>query len=111
MKRGGDMKRALVPSMMFVAVVLISLSLAQAGQRGGAGTAASAVSAAPATAASAAPRMADGHPDLSGVWWGGSDVGGARGGARGGGARGTPGPSYTSLYRPEAAAKAKTLGD
>ena len=58
------------------------------------------------------PRMADGHPDLSGVWWGGSDIGGARGrgGARGG-ARGTPPPTFTSLYRPEAAAKAKTLSD
>ena len=63
------------------------------------------------------PRMADGHPDLSGVWWGGSDIGAARGrgGGRGagarGGARGTPAPTFTSLYRPEAAAKAKTLGD
>src|SRR5689334_13442892 len=62
------------------------------------------------------PRMADGHPDLSGVWWGGADVGGARGGAggRGGapaGARGTPPPSFMSLYQPSAAAKAKTLGD
>jgi hypothetical protein len=60
--------------------------------------------------------MADGHPDLSGVWWGGSDVGGARGGAGGrggarGGARGTPPPSFTSLYRPEVAEKAKTLSD
>src|SRR5204863_2279237 len=36
-----------------------------------------------------------------------------RGGARagGGGARGTPAPSFASLYKPEAAAKAKTLGD
>src|SRR5262245_40525735 len=65
--------------------------------------------------------MSDGHPDLSGVWWGGSDVGGNRGGARGGGgaaggargagARGTPAPSYTSLYQPWAAEKAKTLSD
>src|SRR5215510_15792474 len=65
------------------------------------------------------PRMADGHPDLTGVWWGGADVGAARGrGARGGGggggrgaARGTPPPTFMSLYKPEAAAKAKTLGD
>ncbi len=63
------------------------------------------------------PRMADGHPDLSGVWWGGADIGAARGrgAARGGGARGgargTPPPTFTSLYKPEAAAKAKTLGD
>jgi hypothetical protein len=61
--------------------------------------------------------MADGHPDLTGVWWGGADIGAARGrgGARGGGARGgargTPAPTFTSLYKPEAAAKAKTLGD
>ena len=33
-----------------------------------------------------------------------------RGGARGG-ARGTPPPTFTSLYKPEAAAKAKTLSD
>jgi hypothetical protein len=62
-----------------------------------------------------APRMADGHPDLSGVWWGGGDVGAARGrGAGGGGrggARGTPPPTFQSLYKPEAAAKAKTLSD
>jgi len=69
-------------------------------------------------AAGPAPRMADGHPDLTGVWWGGADVGAARGrgGARGGGrgaqgARGTPPPTFMSLYKPEWAAKAKTLSD
>jgi hypothetical protein len=60
--------------------------------------------------------MADGRPDLSGVWWGGADVGGNRGGgARGGGrggARGGPQPpSFVSLYNSEAAAKAKSLND
>src|SRR5688572_9795339 len=61
------------------------------------------------------PRMADGRPDLTGVWWGGADIGaargrGGRGGARGGG-RGTPPPTFASLYKPEAAARAKTLSD
>lgn len=65
------------------------------------------------------PRITDGHPDLSGVWWGGADVGGnrgggARGGGRGGargGGRGAPAPTFTSLYTPEAAARAETLTD
>jgi hypothetical protein len=64
------------------------------------------------------PRMADGHPDLSGVWWGGADVGGRRPGGGGpgrpggpGAAGGTPPPSYTSLYQPAAAARAATLSD
>jgi hypothetical protein len=52
------------------------------------------------------PRMADGHPDLSGVWWKGGDVGG-RGLALGG--RG--GATFPSLYTPEAQAKAKTMAD
>ena len=69
-----------------------------------------------AEAGGPAPRMADGHPDLSGVWWGGADVGaargrGARGGGRGGARGGTPPPTFMSLYKPEVAAKAKTLGD
>ena len=57
------------------------------------------------------PRLADGHPDLSGVWWGGSDIGGRRGGGPRGGARGTPAPTFASLYQPWAAEKAKTLSD
>jgi hypothetical protein len=85
---------------------------------------------APAASASRVPRMADGHPDLSGVWWRGADVGGraatpaagapaagapaagsGAGGARGGGGRGPAPPSYASLYQPSAQAKAKTLSD
>src|SRR3954468_3445763 len=73
--------------------------------------------AAPAKAATpgAVPRMADGHPDLTRGWWAGGDGGGAQSGhATGpgvGGARGTPAPTFPSLYKPEAAAKAKTLSD
>jgi hypothetical protein len=64
-------------------------------------------------ASSSVPRMPDGHPDLSGVWWRGADVGG-RGFNAGGGGRGRGGPApatFASLYDPSAAAKAKTLKD
>ncbi len=61
------------------------------------------------------PRLADGHPDLSGVWWTGGDVGGrGYGGGRGrGGGRGAgpAPPTFTGLYTPEAAAAAKKLAD
>ena len=64
------------------------------------------------------PRMADGHPDLSGVWWGGADVGGrpaGGGGGRGAGGRGGgrgPAPvTFQSLYTDDAKAHAKTLSD
>lgn len=56
------------------------------------------------------PRLADGRPDLSGVWWGGADIGGR-------GARVSTGPrdpnavTYTSLYQPWAAERSKTLSD
>jgi hypothetical protein len=58
--------------------------------------------------------MADGHPDLSGVWWGGADIGGRRPGSgqgRPAAGGGTPPPSFTSLYQPWAAKKVETLSD
>ena len=82
-------------------------------QRGGAPAAAPASPA----AAEPAPRMADGKPDLSGVWWTGGDVGGrgfgggrGRGGGGGRGADPAP-PTFTGLYNPAAAAAAKKLTD
>jgi hypothetical protein len=60
-----------------------------------------------------APKMADGHPDLSGVWWGGGDVGG-RGFRPGGGppaGGGTPPPTFSGRYKAQAAERAKTLSD
>ena len=72
--------------------------------------------AAPAAAAASepAPRMADGRPDLFGVWWTGGDVGGRGfGGGRGRGGRGAgpAPPTFTGLYTPAAAAAAKKLTD
>jgi hypothetical protein len=59
--------------------------------------------------ASSVPRMPDGHPDLSGVWWRGGDIG-SRGLNLGGG-RGGQQQTFASLYNPAAQAKAKTLAD
>lgn len=107
-----------IPAIAAAAVAVASFSaavVAGADGQGRQGGAAPAAALDTIASAGPVPRMADGHPDLSGVWWGGSDIGaargrGGRGGARGG-ARGTPPPTFTSLYRPEAAAKAKTLSD
>jgi hypothetical protein len=113
------MKRLLIGSLVMGAVALALVWFAPAAvglaaaQRGAAGTATPPNAAAPASV----PRTADGHPDLSGVWWPGSDIGGrrggggGRGGARGAGRGGAPPPSFTTLYQPWAAEKAKTLAD
>lgn len=118
------MKRSMLTAAIASALVWSMAATARlAAQTGTLQTAAPASTASPARA----PRMADGHPDLSGVWWRGSDIGGrsaapaggqgpapagGRGGTQGGGrAAAQPPPSFASLYQPWAAAKAKTLGD
>jgi hypothetical protein len=71
-----------------------------------------------AQTSSEAPKMA-GHPDLSGVWWRGADVGGRPAAPPGGQAAAkaaparpaTPPPTFASLYQAAAQAKAKTLSD
>lgn len=67
------------------------------------------LSAQPAAKATSSPvpRAADGHPDLSGVWWGGGDVGKLPRAPK----TDTPPVTFPSLYNPAAQAKAKTLSD
>lgn len=118
------MKRVLIASALGVAGIVASMSLI-----GGFHAAVSAQSAAPAGKAGAgpAPRMQDGHPDLSGVWWPGRDVPlrplgdpiPAAPAAAPVPARGTPPPgprpaappSFVGLYQPWAMEKAKALSD
>ena len=72
------------------------------------------VTIAQAQSTSDVPRMADGHPDLSGVWWTGGDLGspGFNSSTRSGRGGDAPAPAtYESLYQPWAREHAATLSD
>jgi hypothetical protein len=106
------MKRvAIIWTMAALTIGVMAEDTARAQQRGAAPAAAAATPA----AVEPAPRMADGKPDLSGVWWTGGDVGGRGfGGGRGrGGGRGAgpAPPTFTGLYNPATAEAAKKLTD
>jgi hypothetical protein len=113
MNRAVFTSRAIAAAMILIAVAFTAGSSAQGG--------------APATqgqpaAAGPAPRTADGHPDLSGVWWPGRDLQirplgdpppAAPGAPPPAGRAGGPPrrPTFANLYQPWAQEKAKTLAD
>ena len=107
------MRSAAVVALVSFAPIVFSAAAGRARAQAGGG-------AVPAKApAGQAPRLPDGHPDLSGVWWRGSDIGLRPLGASPAPAAArvapppaaTRPPSFTSLYQPWAVEKRKTLGD
>jgi hypothetical protein len=102
------MKRAAIAVVLAAAAA----SAVVAAQTGGGAT--------KSTPAGPVPRTADGHPDLSGVWWPGNDLqvrplaaspAPAPAPAASAAAPRPPRPSFASLYQPWAAEKARTLSD
>jgi hypothetical protein len=109
-----DMKKTYVASVLTAAVVVASASLALMSSTPVAAQSATAASSVTASAPSKAiPRTADGHPDMTGVWWPGHDLIPAQATAvyRDGERQGIGARSFGSLYKPEAMAKARTLSD
>ena len=108
------MKRFCLVTLATIATVTAIASLssnAVAGQFGDLGAAAPRK-----TNAGPVPRMPDGHPDLSGVWWLGRDipvtnlrVGDPRPAASDARLQGRE--TFSNLYQPSAKEKAKTLSD
>src|SRR5882672_2458954 len=108
------MKKTYVASVLTAAVVIASASLAVMRSTPVAAQSATAATPAPASAASKPiPRTADGHPDMTGVWWPGHDLIPAQATAvyREGERQGIGAQSFGSLYKPEVMAKAKMLSD
>ena len=109
------MKRTLISSSVTTAAMMAILCFAPIAFTSAAAQTGAGAGAAPAktTPAGAVPRTADGHPDLSGVWWPGHDNSVPPLGTP---VNATPTPpqrpsSFTSLYQPWAMEKRKTLGD
>jgi len=120
MKRHSLSRKGVVPlsgfttaALTIVTLLVPGVSSLVAGQYGNAGPAP-----APKADAGPAPRTADGHPDLSGVWWLGRDipvtnlrVGQARPAVAAADARPQGRETFANLYQPSAREKAKTLSD
>jgi hypothetical protein len=108
-----DMKKAYLASVLTAALVIAVTCLALVSSSPVAAQTASAASASTSAASKPIPRMADGHPDMTGVWWPGHDLIPAQATAvyREGERQGIGAQSFGSLYKPDAMAKAKTLSD
>jgi len=108
------MKRAVMAFTMTTVAVIALVSLVFFASSPVAAQAQSGRGAAAAKAASApTPRMPDGHPDFTGVWWPGRDINPQTSTAYYAAPRqgGPPRPpTFQSLYQPWAAAKAKPMG-
>jgi len=101
------------PSIAFVFLIASAAAIVVTAARFGPAAAQTATPAGPV------PRTADGHPDLSGVWWPGRDLQIRPLGDPPPAASGAPAPAaaaprrqtFASLYQPWAQEKARTLSD